>query len=196
MSEKDPVSTSKATAEDAAQQIAPTPDGASAAERRAELIARKKARKKRAKKKVSEKPLAQNELTQKKAAKKSTSKKPAKKKSARKKVVKKQTVRKAASSKEPAAKKTVARPQAPSIAAKRSVGRRPEPVSAPIGAPAAEPYIRVLKAMDELRVAAQEYAYKEMEAQRRAILEFQKTTRTTLKDLEDAALRTLRKLSP
>lgn len=159
-------------------QASPTTDRA--AEKRAALIARKKARKKTAKKK---------------AAQAST------RKTARKKTVATKTVRGAPTG---TSAETKTRPVKPKKISKKKAAAKKSPTRTKAAAPArdpssntamTEPLSRVIRAMEELRAATQEYAYREMEAQRQAILEFQKTTRTTLRELESAALRTLRKLS-
>lgn len=114
---------------------------------------------------------------------------------ARKKARKKAAQKKVGAGRKRLAPTAAKKKTAPRPAGTNQTAARAFPTPDQTAATSAEPLNRVITAMEELRLATQEYVHRELQAQRQALLEFQQTARSTLKDLEDATLRTLRKMS-
>jgi hypothetical protein len=138
----------------------------------------KKASKKKAgKKKTSKKKTTKKKATKKKASKKKSGKKKAAKKVTAEPGTKKKTRKKASkkkASKKKSAKKTSSK--------KASSGRLSEPMQ------------RLLAAVDDLRTAVVNFAHKDAEQQKAVVKAFGRAAQSKISDLEEAAVKSLRKI--
>jgi hypothetical protein len=138
---------------------------------------KKASKKKASKKKVSKKKTTKKKATKKKASKKKSGKKKAAKKLAADPGTKKKTRKKAGkkkSSKKKSSKKTSSK--------KTSTGRFSEPMQ------------RLVTAVEDLRAAVVDFAHKDAEQRRKVVADFGRSAQSKISDLEDAAVRSLRKL--
>lgn len=129
---------------------------------------KKTSKKKATKKKTGKKKASRKKATKKKGSKKKTGKKKTSKKLATEPGSKK-TARKKASKKKRGKKKTTS-------------GRFSEPMQ------------RLVAAVENLRIAVMDFAHKDAEQRRKVVSEFGRSAQAKISDLEDAAVRSLRKL--
>jgi hypothetical protein len=155
---------------------------------------KKSTKKKASKKKASKKKASKKKASKKKASKKKASKKKASKKKRSKKVAtapgtKKATRKKAGKKK--ASKKKASKKKASKK--KRGKKKRGKKKSA-AGPASSDSMARLMSAVEELREAVVEFAQTKTEDQQAVVAELRRSAQAKIADLEDAAVRSLKKL--
>ena len=169
-------------------EVAPKKPGRPKGSKNKKTSKKKAAKKKTSKKKTSKKKASKKKASKKKASKKKTSKKKRGKKKASKKVAitpgTKKATRKKAGKKKASKKKTSKKKRGKKAGSKAAAAR-----SAVSGS-----MQRLLTAVDQLRDAVVEFAHRDNEAKKAVVAEFGRSAQKKISDLEDSAVKSLRKL--
>jgi hypothetical protein len=160
---------------------------------------KKTSKKKASKKKAGKKKASKKKATKKKASKKKASKKKAsKKKAAKKKRGKKKASKKVAAtpgSKKKTRKKAGKKKASKKKASKKKRGKKKGSKKKAAAKPASsDSMARLMAAVEELREAVVDFAHSKTEDQQAVVAELRRSAQAKIADLEDAAVRSLKKL--